>query len=467
MLRTLIVIGVIYIGILFFLAIKTKTDDKTSKQYLLGGSNLGALLGFFTIAATLFSTFSLLGMPDFFRTHGIGAWIFLTVSHCIMAFGLIWMGYELRKKAHRSEWFGMAGFIRDNYQSKFAGLVLFLGVFIFLIPYISIQIRGVAIFLNATFPHVIPIWAWSTLLIVIMVAYSEIGGLKAIIYSDVIQGVLLLTAIWIIGVNCLNHFGGVVAMFEEVKQVNTALLSVPGPHGLFDWQFLIGSMIAIALMPYTQPQIATRLVIIKNVKSLHRLAVGLGLFGVIIILPTVFMGMYGAVLYPEATTAEFLNHTYVGDQTHLIASLVMIGIIAAAISTSDSQLFALGGELRSILTGEDRSMVKLARIGIVVFALVALIFSLMASDELALLARTSFTGTALLAPMIFTGVFYPQAYRLKAIPAITFLGMMLFVASLLDVIPHRILSIRMDLVLLLLIAGLTLILIAVDKLRQS
>lgn len=448
MLQTLTIIGIIYIGILVFLAYWTKSDSKTSTQYLLGGSNLGAILGFFTFAATLFSTFTLLGMPDFFRVHGIGAVIFLIFSDAVMVFGLIYIGYNLRKKARKTKYYGMAGFLEQNYKSKFAGLVAFIGVAIFLVPYIAIQIRGVAIFLHATFPDSLPMWAWATIMVTIMIIYSEVGGLKAIMYSDVLQGILLLIAIWIVGYNCLNHFGGVRAMFAEVEKVNEALLSVPGPKGLFDFQFLLGSMIAITLLPYTQPQVSTRLVILKDVKSLHKMAVGIGFFAVLVILPTVFMGMYGATIYPDATPAEFLNKTFISDQSNFIAAIVMIGLIAAAISTSDSQLFALGGELRSILKGEDKKMVGYARISIFFFAICALVFALMSSDDLVLLARTSFAGTSLLAPMIFVGIFSEKSQEMKFVPVATLVCILIFIASLLGWIPNKVSGVRMDLTLL-------------------
>ena len=448
MLQTLLVVGIIYIGVLVFLALRAKTKEQDTKSYLMGGSNIGAILGFFTFAATLFSTFTLLGMPDFFRVHGIGAWIFLMFSDAVMVFGIIWVGYELRKKARGENYVGMSGFLEKAYQTRWAGIIAFLGVFVFLIPYVAIQIRGVAIFLQAAFPDSVPVWGWAVAMVVVMLIYSEVGGLKAIMYSDVLQGILLLIAIWIVGYNCLDSFGGMKAMFDEVAIANEALLSVPGPRGLFNFQFLLSSMVAIMLLPYTQPQISIRLVILKDVRSLYRMAVGIGFFAILIILPTAFMGMYGAINYPDASTSEFLNKTFIADQSNAIGALVMIGLIAAAISTSDSQLFALGGEIRSVLKGEDKKMVKIARIAIVIFALLSLIFALNTTDELALLARTSFAGTSLLAPMIFTGIFHKNADKLKILPILTAVVLAIFVASLLAWIPNNIIGIRMDLALL-------------------
>ena len=57
MLQTLIIVGVIYIALLVFFSTRTHSRTKSSKDYLMAGSNIGAVLGFFTFAATLFSTF--------------------------------------------------------------------------------------------------------------------------------------------------------------------------------------------------------------------------------------------------------------------------------------------------------------------------------------------------------------------------------------------------------------------------
>lgn len=453
LLKTILIIGIFYIGILALITIRTRTKEKNTINYLLGGSNLGAVLGFFTFAATLFSTFTLLGMPDFFRTHGVGAWIFLAVSDAFMVFGIISIGYAFRKKIKlKGNFSGMAGFLKDNYQTPWAGYIYFIGAFLFLIPYVAIQIRGVAIFLHGAFPESIPLWGWAFVIVTIMLLYSEIGGLKAIFYSDALQGVVLLVAIWIVAIYCIKNMGGLSSMFEQVSASNEKLLSTPGPNGLINFQFLLGSAAAIFLLPYTQPQISTRLAIMRNNRSLFRMAVGVGIFALVIILPTLFIGMYGSVLYSDANTPEFLSNALINDQITAVAAIVIIGLVAAAISTSDSQIFALGGEVRSLLTGDEKKLILIARICITLFAGIALVFALLSSDQLVLLARTSFAGTAIMAPMIFLGVFYPQANQLKWFPILTFVSILVFVASLLGLIPSTVVGFRLDLFLLILLS---------------
>ena len=452
LLQALAIAGTIYVAVLIFLSFQARTKERNTKSYFLAGSNLGAFLGFFTFAATLFSTFTLLGMPDFFRNHGIGAWIFLAVSDAVMVFGIIWVGYHFRKRASQSDYLGMSGYLSQRYNMSWAGYIAFFGAFVFLTPYVAIQIRGVAIFLNAAFPDVLPMWVWAAGIVLIMVVYSEIGGLKAIIYSDVLQGILLLIAIWVIGITCLNKVGGLESMFDQVEAKNAALLSTPGPNGLFSFQFLVSSAVAIVLLPFTQPQVSTRLAIMKDHRSLYRMAVGLGIFAILIILPTAFLGMYGAIQYPDESTADFLGNTLIRDQSVIIAALVMIGLVAAAISTSDSQIFALGGEIRSLLKGEDQRMMRISRICIAVFALTALIFAILSSDQLVLLARTSFAGTSIMAPMIFVAIFGAQPEKLKWLPLATLVALLLFIISQLGWIPETLFSIRLDLLLLIVLS---------------
>ncbi len=447
MLKTLLIVGTIYVGLLILFSFVNRSTSSSSKEYFLAGANLGSFLGLFTFAATLFSTFTILGMPDFFRAHGVGAWIFIAVSDLVMVFGLMWFGYYLRKKVEGTQYYGMAGFMARVYKSRLAGIAAFLGAFVFLIPYVAIQIRGVALFLEQAFPTV-PLWVWAIGMVVVMMIYSEIGGLKAIIYNDTLQGIVLLIVIWVIGLVCLDKVGGFREMFRQVAAQNEALLSVPGPKGLFDFQFLFGSMVAICLIPFTQPQVSTRLIIMKDHKALFRTAIGLGTFAILVILPTAFLGMYGAIKYPDASVPDFLGNTLLHDQAGYLGAFVLIGLIAAAISTADSQIFALGGETRSLLTGTDKSMIRRSRLAIGAFAVMALVFALLTSDQLVLLARASFAGTALLAPMIFTGVFSDRAHQFKLVPILTLISILLVVCSQLGWLPTKIAGIRLDLLLL-------------------
>ncbi len=447
MIRWIILFGTIYVATLILLSLRSRRKTKTSGDFILAGSNIGHLLGFMSFAATLFSTFTLMGMPDFFRMHGVGAWLFLAFSDAAMVFLIVWFGFTLRRKAAEKGFQGMAGLLGNMYGTKWAAFVYFFGVFVFLVPYVAIQIRGVAIFLNAILPGALPAWGWALLIIVLMLIYSELGGLKAIMHADVMQGILLLTVVWVIAANCIRYFGGVGKMFESIQRIDTALLSLPGPKGLFNFQFLLASFLSILFIPVTQPQLSTRLVILKDTRTLHRMAVSVGIFAMLVILPTLPIGFYGAARYADLPAAEFISRVLIFDQPGLIAAATIIGLTAAALSTSDSQIFALGSELRSMLKGKERTQMLQARAAMVFFALAALVFSVLSSDQLVLLARVSFAGTSIMAPMVLSAVFLRNRPGPELI-YLTFAGLAIFILSLLNVIPDQAAGVRMDLLIL-------------------
>ena len=448
------ILGSLYGALLVAVAWYAWRRNRDEDAYILAGSNVGALLGLLTYAATLFSTFTLMGMPDFFRTHGVGAWIFLAVSDGAQVFLIVWFGVHIRRRARQEGFKGTAGLLGALYRNRWAGYVYFAGIFLFLVPYVAIQIRGLAIFLEAAFPGAVSAWIWSTAIVAVMLTYSEIGGLRAIMYSDVIQGLTLLTVVWIVAIGFLDTMGGMEALFEEVRTTNEALLSTPGPHGLFTVQFLIASFFGVVLLPATQPQLTTRLIVLKDRRALNRMAVAVGCFALLILFPVAVIGMYGAVAHPVAETRDFLSSVLLFEQPGILAAAAVIGLLTAAMSTADSQIFALGTELRSLMRGPTRVVLPRTKWAVVAFGVAALVFSVVSSDQLVLLARVSFNGTALVGPMVLAGVLMKRSPGMHVVAA-TAVALLVFLLSLVGLVPEMAGPIRLDLLLLLLLGIVT------------
>ena len=460
----------IFFGIFFvLLAYASRLSyrrNRSAEEFMLAGKSIGPILGFLTFSAALFSAFTFMGMPDFFRNHGIGAWTFLAFSDGIMVFFILWFGYLLRKKAKEHNFQGVAGLMVSSYGTRWAGVAMFTSAFIFLIPYVAIQIRGISIFLEAAFPGMLPSWVWALIMVVMMLVYAEIGGLKAIVYSDAIQGLILLVVIWLIGATCIAAFGNVPDLFKAVEGVNAELLSTPGPNGLFSWQFLLGSMIAVVMIPVTQPQLTTRLVVVKDLASMKKMAYAVGIFAILVITPTIFIGMYGAVRYPGVPASEFLSQALLFDQAAHVAALAIVGLFAACLSTTNAQIFALGNELRSLLKGEEKRAMRITRISLFFFAAVVMVFSTLMSVELALLARVSFTGTAMMAPIVLMAVI-KKGRPPRVVILISFLAFITYLLSLAAIIPDHVGALRLDLALYLFLVISVLATNLIKKLSDS
>jgi len=448
------IFAIVYIGVLIFASTRTYKKDRSIDDFMLAGSNIGAFLGVLTYAAALFSAFIFMGMPDFFRVHGVGAWIFLAVSDGAMFFFIFWFGYHLRNRAKTIGFKGMSGMMSHVYKTKWAGYIVFVGAFLFLIPYVAIQIRGISIFFNAIFPDMLPQWSWAVVIVLIMLTYSVVGGLKAIVFSDAIQALLLLTVLWIIGYNCVKYFGNVKEMFDQVEMINVKLLSTPGPNGLFTLQFLLATFIAIVVLPATQPQFSTRIVVMKSMKETYKMAAGLTIVATLVFVATAFIGMYGAVKYTGATTRDFISGALLFDQSEVLAALAIVGLFAAVLSTSNAQVFALGSEFRSLIKGDDKTVLLKTRIALIIFTTIVLVFSVIVSDELVLLARVSFAGTSMIAPIILVGILSKKQPG-KELIVVSGLALLVFLVSLTEIIPDVVAGIRIDLALHSILAFVT------------
>ena len=415
------------------------------QSYRFADSNIGSVLGVLTFSATLFSTFTLLGLPDFFRNHGVGAWIFLGVTDMAMAFLALWFGLKVREKISVQEFESVSEMLAKTYHADWVRFIYWGGIFVFLLPYVAIQIKGVSGFLSVAFPLDIPNWSWSLFILLAILIYSHLGGLKAIIYNDAIQGIILLTITLLIAAICLDQMGGWTSMFEQIEERNPKLLSIPGPTGLLNTQFLLASFLTIVLMPISQPQLFARFTVMRDERSMIEMLLGMSVFVFLIITPTIAIGMYGAINYPDLSAGEFWVNTLVNDQPEIIGALAVVGLLAAAMSTADSQLFALESEVSPTI--QTHSFRKLP---ILIFAIMAFGLVVLSSSELVLLATVSFAGTSLLAPMILLAVLSRDGeHPPLLIPVICGVSLLIYLASLLSgFVPQVIFGYRLELLLL-------------------
>ncbi|HBR96752.1 MAG TPA: sodium:solute symporter [Gammaproteobacteria bacterium] len=427
---------VCYIGFMVWSVRRSDPADNTDIR------NLSALVGMTTFAATLFSTFTLMGMPNFFRTHGVGAWLFLGVTDAAMAFIVLWFGLKVRAYSARNDFNSISDVLNRAYGGKKAQVIYLAGLFVFLVPYVSIQLHGISVFMGAVWG--IPEWLLSLLILVAIFSIIQFGGFRAIVRSDLVQWGMMFVTVWIIGCVCLDNLGGLDAGLAKIGGSNPAWLSTPGPKGLFGWEFLVASFMAIALMPISQPQLAWRVSHFRSDTDLRLGAVGIGVLALLVILPTLFIGLYGAVAYAEASAPAFWKAVLVDEQHALIGALAMLGLLAAAMSTADSQLHALRREFIGNRSGREALSLAI----LLVFFVAAYALSLMSSNELILLARISFAGTALVAPMVLIAFLARGQTSAGAIPWVAATALLTFLVSTFGLIPSTVAGLRLDLLLI-------------------
>lgn len=429
----------------------SRGEVNSGRQYLFG-SGFGFFLSFLGISASLFSTFTLQGMPAFFKNHGIASWVFLGVTDVALAALLLFFGLKMRQFAQTlSQKHGgeppknLTEWLKQSGLSKKTIWFFIVAMTIFMIPYITIQIKGAAMLMQSAIPLGASHLLWSIFIVALMLGYSWFGGIRAIFITDAAQGVILLCTIWAIGFFAIDAAGGIAPLFVQVAANNPKLLSAPGPAGLLNWQFLLVSFISIVLMPYVQPQLATRVLVAKNNRVFALSSVALAVFAILVILPTVFIGLRSVAIIGEG---NFLLNLIQSDAPVFFYALFIVGVLAAAMSTADSQLLAIGTEWSSALINKDiqqhssaRTLVK--TIGAAV-ALLALILAQSSFKSLVLFSINSFIGTSLLLPVVLASAVKSTTWR-RILVAMSAMSVVVFVSIMFGVFPRTILNLRVEL----------------------
>ncbi|HSG32616.1 MAG TPA: hypothetical protein VLB82_13850 [Thermodesulfobacteriota bacterium] len=448
---TFIVVAIIYLIVLISLAVIGNRRNKgDADQFFLAGGNLGIIIGFLTFFATLYSTFILIGMPNFFRVHGVGTWIFLGVTDMVLAFFTLWLAMKMGKRVSSVGYRSMSDIIKDDFGTP-GTIVYVIGLVIFLVPYIAIQVKGASGLLSSVVPFPVPQWVWAITILLLMYIYSSIGGLRGIMYADSLQGIMLFTVIWIMAAIILMDFGGIKELISSVKETKPELLSTPGPNGLLNVQWLLAAFISIVLLPVSQPQLTSRLGILKGFNERRKVPVLHASFTFLLLIAGLIIGLYGAVAIPAKTGPEFIGQLIL-EQHAILGAITLIGILAAAMSTSDSQFFALGSEINNFFSKYSKELkispVIFVKGVILILCVVSFIVAMKSPQELISLAINGFMGTALMAPMILVSILYNKIKFSSVIPTFTAASLVIFLMSLFGVVPNMILGIRMDLILL-------------------
>ena len=137
------------------------------------------------------------------------------------------------------------------------------------------------------------------ILLVVAAAYLMAGGLRAVYWTDVIQGIWMYIAVWV-GAMYLAYdlFGGPMQLWAEVRAQRPDLLSLPGPQGFFTPGMWIGMTITLSFGIIFQPHMMMRYYTAVDAKTLKLLGATTPIYLMTLYVPAALVGLGGAVAMP-------------------------------------------------------------------------------------------------------------------------------------------------------------------------
>ena len=352
-------IGTLVVGLWGYRAQKNTVED-----YFLANRNIGSLLMFFTLASTNFSAFFFLGFAGAGYRIGLSYYPMMAFGTGFAALSFYYIGYPAWKLGQEKGLITPAELIADRIPSQPLKLLFLAVMVLFTLPYLTLQPIGAGYLLESLTGGAIPYFWGATLLTVAIVFYVWIGGMRSVALTDLLQGILMFSLMLVALFAIAHGLGGISAANEAIFQLKPELFSRQGAGDFFKPKVWLSFMFLWSFTLPMFPQMFMRFYSAKTPASLKSSMMLYPIVAGILFICPVAIGMWGHLAFPDLVgkAADQIFPMMLTKYTSSwLASLVMVGALAAFMSTLDSQLLALSSMLtRDIYTTYIRKDATLA-----------------------------------------------------------------------------------------------------------
>lgn len=377
----ILVAFIAYMAMMLLIGASYMKTGKSTEDYFLGGRKLGGWVVALSAQASDMSGWLLMGLPGSVYALGTGQmWIAVGLFLGTVANWLIISGRLRRYTIVANNSLTLPAYFENRFHDKkriLLGISSVVIVIFFLVYTASAFASGGKLFstvFGCSYHVSLTIGA------VIILAYTFMGGFMAVCTTDFIQGMLMLVALVTVPVVAFALMGGNVGpALEQTGVTATNFLNVMknGDNNFSAVEII--SQLAWGLGYCGMPHILVRFMAVKNQKELNK-SKGIAIIWVAISLAfAVVIGVLGrAYLYPtilgadggstETVFIEMIKQVFTVDiKLPIIAGLFLCGILAAIMSTADSQLLVTASSMsEDIYKGiikKDASEEKVMKMG--------------------------------------------------------------------------------------------------------
>ena len=455
--------AVVGIGVYFY-----KRAQRNSENYFLGGRSLGPWVAAMSAEASDMSGWLLMGLPGLAYWCGLADAFWTAIGLAIGTY-VNWLIVAKRLRNY-SQVAGNSITIPDFFSNRFKEKKkIILGISaVFILIFFTVYASSCFVTVGKLFNTLFGFDYHVTLVIgaLFVVAYTLIGGFLAESVSDFMQAIVMILAlVAMIAVGVVNA-GGFGAVVENAKgidgflslneiatpivgengaQLNAGNTPLFGKAGNYSFLNMI-SMLAWGLGYFGVPQVLLRFMAIRNSGEIKRSRIIATVWCVISLAAAVMIGIIGRSLLPvdealnTASKAESILIVMSTDYLPLIvAGLIMAGILAATISSSDSYLLIASSAVSVNLfkgifkkdKADEKQVMWVSRIVLIAIALVGVIIAWKKDSVIFTLVSFAWAGFgATFGPLMLFSLFWKRTTRTGAIAGMLAGGISVFVWKL-------------------------------------
>jgi SSS family solute:Na+ symporter len=414
---------------------RTSADPE---DYFLGGRTAKTLVLFMALFGTNVTPFVLLGVPGLAYHEGVGVFGY---NAAIVALGIpltFWLiGRPAWQEARRLGAITPAELYAKKLDSPAVGVVLFVAFTAYTLPYLVTSVVGVGIAVETFTDGAVSGLLGAAAILGATVVYTAAGGMRATMWTNVVQGAWFMVFIVVAFVAIADGLGGAAAATAAVQARAPDLLVVEG-HSRFATAGWTSWGLAISLTVIAFPHMLVRIFAAKDQAVLRSTCRLYPPALLVLWLPAVLIGVWGAAALPglegrasdrilPLMVAKFMSPWWQG--------LGLAAILAAVMSTLDAQFLTLSSMLgRDVLRRVHPELtpageVRWARWFALVLAVATFVVVLAAPASIFAIATFAFSGYVMLVPTLWLGLVWDR-FRARAAIASIVMGNVVLVAAL-------------------------------------
>lgn len=412
---------VIYLGIMIYVGLRNASKNNSSADFFLGGRKVGPWVTALSAEASDSSAWLLMGLPGLCYLGGVQESIWTAVGLIVGTY-LSWL-FVAKPLRKCSITFGdsitIPEFLSNRFKDKshILSIVSVIFIVLFFTIYTASGFVACAKLFNSVFG--LNYHAGLAIGLVVILCYTITGGYTAVCTTDFLQGSLIFIAFIVSTLIVVFSIGGVgdsINVFKNFQELAGTELKA------FDGMGII-SALAWGLGYFGMPHIIVRFMGIRSnseVGKARRIGIIwmiISYIGAILIgtLGTVYLKKFGITL--DSVSAETVfSETMKNMYPAFIAGIFLCAILAASMSTADSQLLAASSAVsQDIFKGlikknaEEKEVMIISRFTVFLIALIALLLSLNPKSSifnLVSFAWSGFGGT--FGPLILLSLYWKR-----------------------------------------------------------
>ncbi|WP_266080656.1 sodium:solute symporter family protein [Haladaptatus caseinilyticus] len=397
-------------------------------DWMTGGRKLGVLVLTFTYASTYHSAFAFLGAAGFMYGKGIGIYISGYVWMVVGGLVLWIIGSRIWLVGKKYDYVTPSDLLGDFYNSKFLARAVSLVLVVSTFPYIAIQMMGVGIIFETATKGVVSFEVGAGVLLLVSIVYVWMGGMQSVAWTDTLQGGFMFVAVWVATIAFLfGAYGGdPTAFWSSLVSNFSSHVTLPGPTGLYSPAYITSWWVVLGVGLMMTPHIFLRFYAADSPRTLKWVSVAGTGYLMIFYIPLAILALGGVALVPNLAIPDAVIPTVLYEYTPVwLASIIVAGAIAAAMSTADSQLHAVSTLVARDWYEEfatdvdDASETLFAKGSVVVLGGIAYVVAVQDIGFIVQLANLAFEGAAQIFPLVVGAFFWRRSSRIGAIVGFT------------------------------------------------